>query len=219
MEDNDLIQNKETEKEENENIIENVKKEEKDKDQNQEEKNKLNLILKEANEKLAKKNYKKAEENYNLLLDSENQGILKSIGIKIDDILINYSLCLYNQMKYEQSSKILYDILINYDSKKKEAYLLFLKILCDINEYKTAKLLMEKADNIFDINKNDLSEFIVLKNNIEKFFILKNNNIQRQFYYIAEKEIFNFRRKLNFFVWCFYSLGALLIGHYLSKLL
>ena len=220
MEDKNIIQSKEEEKEKDEILIENNKIEEKkEEDQNEAEKNKLKLILKLANENLTKKNYKKAEENYNLLLDSENQEILKNIGIKIDDILINYSLSLYNQMKYEQASKMLYDILINYDSKKKEAYLLYLKILCDINEYRRAKLLIEKVDKIFDINKNNLSEFVELKNNIEKFLNLKNNNIQRQFYYNAEKEIFNFRRNLNFFTWCFYSFGALLIGHYLSKFL
>ena len=208
MEVNNEIQSKEGEKEE--------KNEE---ELNEGEKNKLKLILKEANENLAKKNFKKAEENYNLLLDSENQELLKSIGIKIDDILINYSLSLYNQMNYEKASKNIYDILVNYDNKKKEAYLLLIKILFDINEYRRAKLLIEKVENMLDINKNDSSEFTELKIYIEKCLNLKNNNIQRQFFYNAEKEIFNFRRNLNFFIWCFYSIGALLIGHYLSKLL
>ena len=162
----EIIHSKEEEKEINENIIKNDKIEEaKEENEKEDVKKKLHLILKEANENLVKKNYKLAEENYNLLLDYENQEILKSFEIKIDDILINYSLSLYYQMKYEQASKILYDILINFDSKKKEAYLLFLKILCDINEYRRAKLMIEKVNNIFDIYKNDLTEFIELKNN------------------------------------------------------
>ena len=183
------------------------------------EKKKLKLILKAANEDMTKKDYKKAEDKYHLILETENKDVLESVKENMIDILINYSLSLYYQMKYEESSKILYNLIVNYDSKNKEAYLLFLKILCDINEYGRAKLLLEKANKIFDINKNELVEFIEINNEIEKYFKIKNNNIQRQFYYNAEKEIFILKNNLNFFRWCFYSFVALLIGNYLSKLL
>ena len=120
-------------------------------------------------------------------------------------------------MKYEQATKVLYDIIINYDNKNKQSYLLLLKILCNINEYNKAKLLLLKVKKIFN-NNEDLSEFDDINNEIDKYFKRKRNNIQRQFYYNAQKEIFNFRKSLNFFYWCFYSFGALVIGHYLSKL-
>ena len=211
----------EEKKEEEENIITTDKSDEKKDekiDPHEIEKNKIKLLLKEANEEMSQNNYKKAEEKYNLIIQTKNKEILKNIKAEIDDIMLKYSYCAYYQMKYEEASKILYDILINYNSKNKGAYLLFLKILCDINEYKKAKLLLEKVKVLFKINENESSEFFELEKNIEKYFKIKNNNLERQFYYNAEKEIFKFRKNMNFFYWCFYSFGALLLGHYLSKL-
>ena len=179
------------------------------------EKQKKELLLKEANEELSQKNYLKAEEKYNLIISTENKEYLENIKDKMVEILFNYSLCLYYQMKYESAVKTLYDIIINYDSKYKEAYLLLLKILCDIKEYNRAKVLYEKIKNIFD----DHTEFDEINTDIDSYFKIKNNNIRRQFYYNAEKEIFNFREKSSFFYWCFFSLGALILGNYLSKLL
>jgi len=140
--------------------------------------------------------------------------ILEDIKGKMIEILLNYSLSLYYQMKYESSTKILYDIIINYDSKNKEAYLLLLKILFDINEYNRAKLLIAKINAIFGYDGNEMNEFNEINNEIDKIIKRNKYNIERQ-----EKEIFNFRNNLNFFYWCFYSLAALIKGHYLSKLL
>ena len=182
------------------------------------EKNKIQVILKEANKDMSEKNYQKAEQKFSLIIETENKEILEDIKDKMVDILFNYSLSLYHQMKYEQATKVLYDIIMNYDNKNKQAYLLLLKILCNINEYNRAKLLLIKAKKIFDVNE-ELSEFNEIDNDIGKYFKRKINNIQRQFYYNAQKEIINFRKNLNFFYWCFYSFGALILGHYLSKLL
>ena len=116
------------------------------------------------------------------------------------EILLNYSLSLYYQMKYESSTKILYDIIINYDSKNKEAYLLLLKILFDINEYNRAKLLIAKINAIFGYDGNELNEFNEINNEIDKIIKRNKYNIERQ-----EKEIFNFRNKFLLLVLLFFS--------------
>ena len=103
------------------------------------EKNKIQVILKEANKDMSEKNYQKAEQKFSLIIETENKEILEDIKDKMVDILFNYSLSLYHQMKYEQATKVLYDIIMNYDNKNKQAYLLLLKILCNINEYNRAK--------------------------------------------------------------------------------
>ena len=216
IKENSGVQENNEVKENNENEI-NLEKEEEEEeiDPIELEKQKKELLLKEANEGLSQKNYLKAEEKYSSIIGTENKEYLENIKDKMVEILFNYSLSLYYQMKYESAAKNIYDIIMNYDNKHKEAYLLLIKILCDIKEYNRAKLLYEKINKIFD----DMTEFNEINDDINNYFKIKNNNIQRQFYYNAEKEIFNFRKKLNFFYWCFYSFGALIIGHYLSKLL
>ena len=212
----------ENEKETTENIIKtDILEEEKEEeiDPLEIEKNKIKILLNEANEEMSQNNYKKAEEKYNLIIKTKSEDILKSLRLKIEDIMIKYSFCLYYQMKYEEATIILYDLLINYNNKNKEVYFLLLKILFDINEYNRAKLLFQKIKILFGVNNKDYNEFIELEKNIEKYFKIKINNLERQFYYNAEKEIFNFRKNINLFYWCFYSFGALLLGHYLSKLL
>ena len=219
---NIIIEEKKEKEEENKIEEENkVEEEEKEEiiDPIELEKRKIRLLLKAANEDMNEKNYKDAEDKYSTIIETENKDILEDIKEKMIEILLNYSLSLYYQMKYESSTKILYDIIINYDSKNKEAYLLLLKILFDINEYNRAKLLIAKINAIFGYDGNELNEFNEINNEIDKIIKRNKNNIQRQFYYNAEKEIFNFRNNLNFFYWCFYSLAALIIGHYLSKLL
>ena len=183
------------------------------------EKTKIKVLMKEANEDMQNKNYQKAEEKYNLIIEEKNKEILENIKENMIDILNNYALSFYYQMKYEQAAKILYNIIINYDNKNTKAYILLVKILCDINEYNKARLLIDKINKILKLNEEESSEINEFIEVIEKYFKRKNNNIQRQFYFNKEKEIFNFRKKLNFFYWCFYSFVALIIGHYLSKLL
>jgi len=194
------------------------KEEEKEEDPIEKEKTKLRLLLKASSDDMAEKNYKNAEEKFRLLYEAKDKNDMKEITEQMTDILYNYSLCLYYQMKYEEATKYLYEIIINYDNKNKKAYLLLAQILYDINEYNRAKLLIEKVYKIFN-NENDLNEFKEIDKEVDSCIKRINNNIKRQFYYNAEKEIVNFRKSLEFFYWCFYSICALVAGHYLSKLL
>ena len=158
------------------------------------------------------------EENCKLIFDDKNIESLENINkeINIIELLNNYAVSLYEQMKYEPAAKILFKIIINYDNKNKEAYLLFLRILCDINEYQKANLLIEKVNKI--MNNNDLEEFNEIGKEIESELKIKNNNIKRQYYFNAQKDIFRLQKQLYFFYWIFYSIAALIVGNYLSKI-
>ena len=206
----------EKEKENKINIIE--MEEEKEEDPIEKEKTKIRLLLKAANDDLTEKNYKNAEEKFRLIYEAKDKNDFKEITEQMTDILYNYSLCLYYQMKYEEATKYLYEIIVNYDNKNKKAYLLLLQILYDINEYNRAKLLIAKIYKMFT-NENDLNEFKEIDKEVDSCINRNKNNIKRQFYYNAEKEIVKFRKSLEFFYWCFYSICALVAGHYLSKLL
>jgi hypothetical protein len=206
---------------ENENKINLIKiEEEKEKEEDpiEKEKTKMKLLLNAANDDITEKNYKNAEEKFRLIYEAKDKNHMKEITEQMTDILYNYSLCLYYQMKYEEATKYLYEAIVNYDNKSKKAYLLLLQILCNINEYNRAKLLIAKIYKMFD-NENDLNEFKEIDKEVDSCINRNNNNIKRQFYYNAEKEIVNFRKSLTFFYWCFYSICALVAGHYLSKLL
>ena len=181
--------------------------------------NEIKSVLEKIKNDFKQKNYQKAEDNYKIMFEEKNIENIRDINktINMIEILNNYALILYSQMKYEDASKILYKIIVNYDNKNKEAYLLFLKILCDINEYNRAKLLIEKVNKI--MNNNDLEEFNEINKEIDSNIKIKNNNIRRQYYYNAQKSIFKLTKQLKFFYWCFYSIGALIIGHFLSGLI
>ena len=185
-------------------------------DNNKNSENEIKSILEIIKNDFKEKNYQKVEENYKLLFEDKNIENLDFIKEKINliELLNNYALVLYNQMKYELSSKILFKIIVNYDNKNKEAYLLLLRILCDINEYQKANLLMEKIYKIM----NTTEEFGEISKEIESNLKIKTNNIKREFYCNAQKNIFHLKKQLHFFYWCFYSIGALIIGHYLSEL-
>jgi tetratricopeptide (TPR) repeat protein len=185
-----------------------------------EEKNKNNIeqiktILENIKKDYIEKNYQKVEDNYKLIFEEKKIENIDNINKEINmiEILNNYALVLYYQMKYEPSVKILFKIIVNYDNKNKDAYLLLLKILCDINEYQKASLLLEKVNKIM----NNTEEFEQISKNLESNIKIKNNNIKREFYCNAQKEIFQLKKKLHFFYWCFYSVIVLILGHYLSK--
>ena len=185
-------------------------------DNNKNSENEIKSILEIIKNNFKEKNYQKVEDNYKLLFEDKNIENLDNIKEKINliELLNNYALVLYNQMKYELSSKILFKIIVNYDNKNKEAYLLLLRILCDINEYQKANLLMEKINKIM----NTTEEFGEISKEIESNLKIKTNNIKREFYCNAQKNIFHLKKQLHFFYWCFYSIGVLIIGHYLSEL-
>ena len=185
-------------------------------DNNKNSENEIKSTLEIIKNDFKEKNYQKVEDNYKLLFEDKNIENLDNIKEKINliELLNNYALVLYNQMKYELSTKILFKIIVNYDNKNKEAYLLLLRILCDINEYQKANLLMEKINKIM----NTTEEFGEISKEIESNLKIKANNIKREFYCNAQKNIFHLKKQLHFFYWCFYSIGALIIGHYLSEL-
>ena len=176
----------------------------------------IKTILEKIKNDYKEKNYQKVEDNYKLLFEEKNIENIDGINKEINmiEILNNYALALYYQMKYEPSTKILFKIIVNYDNKNKDAYLLLLKILCDINEYQKASLLLEKVNKIM----NNTEEFEQISKIIESNIKIKNNNIKREFYCNAQKEIFQLKKKLHFFYWCFYSVIVLILGHYLSKI-
>ena len=180
--------------------------------------NEIKSIIDQIKKDFLDKNYQKVEENCKLIFDDKNIESLENINkeINIIELLNNYAVSLYEQMKYEQAAKILFKIIINYDNKNKEAYLLFLRILCDINEYQKANLLIEKVNKI--MNNNDLEEFNGIRKEIESELKIKNNNIKRQYYFNAQKDIFRLQKQLYFFYWIFYSIAALIVGNYLSKI-
>ena len=202
------------EKEENEIIIENEIHNLEDKNKNSI--NEIKEILENIKKDYKEKNYKKVEDNYKLIFEEKNVENIDNINKEINmiEILNNYAMALYHQMKYEPSAKILFKIIVNYDNKNKDAYLLLLKILCDINEYQKANLLLEKVNKIM----NNTEEFEQINKIIESNIKIRNNNIKREFYCNAQKEIFHLKNQLHFFNWCFYSIIVLFLGHYLSKI-
>ena len=212
MEENEKIKD-----EKNEIIVDNIVKGIPE-DMNKIKINEIKQIKEQIKKDFLDKNYQKVEENYKLIFEDKNIESLENINkeINIVELLNNYAISLYNQMKYGPAAKILFKIIINYDNKNKEAYLLFVRILCDINEYKKANLLIKKIDKI--MNNNDLEEFNEIKKEIESQLKMKNNNIKRQYYFNAQKDIFRLQKQLYFFYWIFYSIGALIIGNYLSKI-
>ena len=202
------------EKEENEIIIENEIHNLEDKNKNSI--NEIKEILENIKKDYKEKNYKKVEDNYKLIFEEKNVENIDNINKEINmiEILNNYAMALYHQMKYEPSAKILFKIIVNYDNKNKDAYLLLLQILCDINEYQKANLLLEKVNKIM----NNTEEFEQINKIIESNIKIRNNNIKREFYCNAQKEIFHLKNQLHFFNWCFYSIIVLILGHYLSKI-
>ena len=203
--------------EKNEIIVENIIKEIPE-DINKFKINEIKSIIDQIKKDFLDKNYQKVEENCKLIFDDKNIESLENINkeINIIELLNNYAVSLYEQMKYEPAAKILFKIIINYDNKNKEAYLLFLRILCDINEYQKANLLIEKVNKI--MNNNGLEEFNEIEKEIESELKIKNNNIKRQYYFNAQKDIFRLQKQLYFFYWIFYSIAALIVGNYLSKI-
>ena len=203
--------------EKNEIIVENIIKEIPE-DINKVKINEIKSIIGQIKKDFSDKNYQKVEENCKLIFNDKNIESLENINkeINIIELLNNYAVSLYEQMKYEPAAKILFKIIIKYDNKNKEAYLLFLRILCDINEYQKANLLIEKVNKI--MNNNDLEEFNEIGKEIESELKIKNNNIKRQYYFNAQKDIFRLQKQLYFFYWIFYSIAALIVGNYLSKI-
>ena len=179
MEDKEEIKNeikeeiKEEKKEINEININNEKLENK----NENNKNEIESILEKIKNDFKDRNYQKVEENCKIIFEDKNIENLENINkdVNIIELLNIYAISFYNQMKYELASKILFKIIVNYDNKNKEAYLLFIRILYDINEFQKANLLLEKVNKILDVK--DLDEFNEIQKEIENKIKIKNNVI------------------------------------------
>ena len=220
MEDKEEIKNeiKEEIKEEKKEINEININNEKLQDKEENNKNEIKSIVEKIQRDFKERNYQIVEENCKIIFEDKNIENLDNINkdINIIELLNIYAITFYNQMKYESASKILFKIIVNYDSRNKEAYLLFLKILYDINELQKANLLLEKVNKILEVK--DLEDFNEIKREIDNKIANKNNNIKRQYYYNAQKDIFKLRKQLHYFYWIFYSLVVLFIGDYLYNL-
>ena len=92
-------------------------------------------------------NFIKAEKQYKSIL--ENCGNYSSQFMI--NLLNNYSICLLNQRKFEESANYATKIILEYDNKNKRAYLTMLIILYNIKEYKKAlEKKLEQAVSIED---------------------------------------------------------------------
>ena len=140
--------------------------------------------LEEANNQMQQMNYTKAEQEYKLLYENcsnySNQFLI--------NLLNNYSICLYNQGKYEESAQIATKIILEYDNRNKRAYLTILSILYNIKEYNKAVELIEKIYTIFKKPK-DFEMFKGIINDINLAINEEEDNKQREIYYNREKKI------------------------------
>jgi len=126
------------------------------------------------------------------------------------NLLNNYSICLYNQRKFEESAEIATKIILEYDNKNKRAYLTLLSILYSIKEYKKAMELINKINTIFKKPK-DFEIFRSVINDINNAINEEEDNKQRDVYYIREKKIIDLihNKWINF---GFYNLGTFIGG-------
>lgn len=182
-------------------------------------KQELKLLFDTAQSFMDDMQYNNAIEKYNTLLnDTENKSLLEDLKIEKINLLTNISKCFYKQRKFLESSKILYEIIINHDSKHLDSYYLLLKILLEIKEFSKAELLYNKINKIFSPkeieNYENLSEISEkIENNKKKIDI----TYKRQFYYNAEKKVIKILTN-EYLILIIYFFIALFFGNLLSKL-
>ena len=99
-------------------------------------------LFEEANNNYTSKNHEKAEELYNNILNKKNEFNLSKENLL--DLYLNIAKNYYEQLKYNESINYLSNIIIKLDMNNKEAYLIILNILYDLNEYERAERLIEK---------------------------------------------------------------------------
>ena len=143
--------------------------------------------IEEANNQMQNMNYEKAEEIYKSLYEScknySNQFVI--------NLLNNCALCLYHQRKFEEAAQIASKIIFEYDNKNKRAYLMLLKILYAIKEYKKATELIEKLSTIFKKPKDfELFKGIIYKINCA--ISEEEDNKLRDIYYNKQKKVVDF---------------------------
>ena len=167
--------------------------------------------LEDANYQMQQMNFEVAEKQYKLIYENcsnySNQFLM--------NLLNNYSICLYNQRKFEESAEIATKIILEYDNKNKRAYLTLLSILYSIKEYKKAVELIDKINTIFKKPK-DFEIFRSIINDINNAINEEEDNKQRDIYYNREKKIIDLvhNKWIHFGL---YSLGTFIGGCMLYK--
>ena len=158
-------------------------------------------------------NFIKAEKQYKSIL--ENCGNYSSQFMI--NLLNNYSICLLNQRKFEESANYATKIILEYDNKNKRAYLTMLIILYNIKEYKKALELIERVNTLFKKPK-DIEYFRSIINDINNAMNEDEDNKMREVYYNKEKKIVDLINNKWMHVGM-YSIGTFLAGYMLFKII
>ena len=169
--------------------------------------------LEEANSFMTQMNFVKAEKQYKSIYEnSENASSQFMINL-----LNNYSICLLNQRKFEESASLATKIILEYDNKNKRAYLTLLIILYNIKEYKKAMELIERVNLLFTKAK-DIDYFKSIINDITTATNEEEENKMREIYYNKEKKIVDFVNNKWIHIGL-YSLGTFIGGCLLYKII
>ena len=169
--------------------------------------------LEEANSFMTQMNFIKAERQYKSIY--ENSG--NASGQFMINLLNNYSICLLNQRKFEESANLATKIILEYDNKNKRAYLTLLIILYNIKEYKKAMELIERVNLLFKKAK-DIDYFKSIINDITNASNEEEENKMREIYYNKEKKIVDFANNKWVHIGL-YSLGTFIGGCILYKII
>ena len=192
----------------------NENKEESNQTENKEEEKIITFenLFEEANNNYISKNYEKAEELYNNILNKKNEFNISKENLL--QLYLNISKNYYEQLKYNEAINYLSNIIINLDMNNKEAYFIILNILYELNEYNQAERLIEKIKKRF--NNDELKYF-------EKIFAFINEALNEE---IDKKEIeknyqsqkFNLSLKENIFIKILFFLSLFLILYMINLL-
>ena len=169
--------------------------------------------LEEANSCMQQMNFIKAEKQYKSIY--ENSGNYSNQFMI--NLLNNYSICLLNQRKFEESANLATKIILEYDNKNKRAYLTMLIILYNIKEYKKASELIDRVNLLFKKAK-DIEYFKSIINDINNAANEEEENKMREIYFNKEKKIVDLINNKWIHIGM-YSLGTFIGGCILYKLI
>ena len=169
--------------------------------------------LEEANSLMQEMNFIKAEKQYKSIY--ENSGNYSSQFMI--NLLNNYSICLLNQRKFEESANLATKIILEHDNKNKRAYLTLLIILYNIKEYKKALELIDRVNLLYKKPK-DIEYFKSIINDINNSISEEEENKMREIYYNKEKKIVDLINNKWVHIGI-YSLGTFIGGCILYKLI
>ena len=158
-------------------------------------------------------NFIKAEKQYKSIY--ENSGNYSNQFMI--NLLNNYSICLLNQRKFEESANLATKIIIEFDNKNKRAYLTMLMILYNIKEYKKASELIDRVNLLFKKAK-DIEYFKSVINDINNAANEEEENKMREIYFNKEKKIVDLINNKWIHIGM-YSLGTFIGGCILYKLI